>query len=461
MDWHDADLPEDGYTLSIPEKGALQVSAGGPGGRFYAGVTLLHLIHLYDGGLPTGVIEDRPRFGWRGQHLDCARHFFAPGTIHRLLDLMALLKLNRFHWHFADDECFRLEVTSCPELWQKTAVQGEGAFLPALFGEGPLGGGSYSSADVQALLAHARALNIEVMPEIEVPAHAHAFGRVYPDTRDPDDTGLERSVQGYARNALNPAMPGTWDRLIPLAAEVAGMFPFGHLHLGGDELPENTWMGSPAARALMAAEGLDTSEDLMGWTMAQLAATLPDTRVAAWEEAGGGSQGGIGHNALLFSWSGQGRGLAAARAGYDVVMTPAQHAYLDMAHTSDPQDWGAAWAGFVSLEDTLRWDPVPDDISDIGERIVGVQTCFWSEFTTRDDQMWPMLLPRLLGVANKAWEPKGRTAPEPLAPLAGHYAIMLSGFLLPPSAQQTECTPGLAPGARVRVRPSAAGCPRS
>ncbi|SMY06671.1 beta-N-acetylhexosaminidase [Flavimaricola marinus] len=425
----EADLPADAYTLTIPADGPIGLAVSGYGGAFYGAITLLHLRHLYDGALPVGTIQDTPRFGWRGQHLDCARHFFQPDTIHRLLDLMALLKLNRFHWHFADDEAFRLQVASCPELWQKTEFQGEGELIPALFGEGPRKGGSYSPADVEALLAHAKALNIEVMPEIEVPAHALAFARVYPGTRDPEDTGQERSVQGYARNVLNPAMPETWERLIPLAAEVAAMFPFGHLHLGGDELPRDTWMGSPAARALMAQEGLETTQDLMGWTMAKLAATLPGTRVAAWEEAAGGSQGGIGHNALLFSWTGQGPGLAAARAGYDVVMTPAQHVYLDMAHSSDPQDWGAAWAAFVSLPDTIAWDPVPDEIADIPERIAGVQGCFWGEFTTQDSQMWPMLLPRMLGVATKAWEPRGKSTAHSLTALAGHYEPLLGRFV--------------------------------
>jgi hexosaminidase len=423
-----ADLPEDAYTLTIPAEGPIRIEAASYGGAFYAGITLLHLRHLHGGALPLGVIEDRPRFGWRGQHLDCARHYYRPETIHRLLDLMALLKLNRFHWHFADDEGFRLQVQSCPELWQQTQFCGEGELLPALFGEGPHGGGSYSPAEVQALLAHAKALNIEVMPEIEMPAHALGLAQVYPGMRDPEDIGQERSVQGYPGNVVNPAQDETWDKLIPLAREVAGMFPMGLLHLGGDELPHGAWTGSPAAERLMAREGLATAQDLMGWTMARLSDALPGMRVAAWEEAAQGSQGGIGHDALIFSWSGQGPGLAAARAGHDVVMTPAQHAYLDMAATDSPADWGATWAGVTGLEDTLRWDPVPEAIRDIGERIVGVQGCFWGEFTTQDDQIWAMLLPRLLGISIKAWEARGQTAPETLPSLAGRYVSLLAAF---------------------------------
>ncbi len=396
-----ANMPDDAYRLQITPD-SIQITAGSYGGRFYAGITLLTLMQA--GPLPCGVITDAPRFGWRGQHLDTARHYYDPQTLLDLLDLMALLKLNRFHWHFADDEAFRLQIDSYPALWQKTEMCGEGHLLPALFSGAVEAGGSYSKDTARAIIAHAAALNIEVMPEIEAPAHAIAMTHVFPDTRDPADNGPETSVQGYQGNCVNPAMPKTWEVLDAIAREVGDLFPFGHLHLGCDELPKDTWMGSPKARALMAAEGLETTQDLQGWTIAKLADTVVQNgqRPAAWEEAAQGSNGGIGHNAILFSWTGQGPGLDAAHAGYDVVMSPAQHVYLDMAHSADPDDWGASWAAFVSLADTIDWDPVPDPA--LADRIIGVQGTFWSEFTTEDSQIWPMLMPRMLGVAVKAWQ---------------------------------------------------------
>lgn len=415
----ETDLPQDAYVIDIAE-GAVTVRAGSYGGRFYAGITLLTL--LQNGPLLCGRIEDHPRFDWRGQHLDTARHYYDPQTILSLLDLMALLKLNRFHWHFADDEAFRLEVDCIPALWQKTALRGEGQIMPALFSGSPVEGGSYSKDTARAIIAHAKALNIEVLPEIEAPAHALAITTLFPDTRDPADNGAERSVQGYKGNALNPAQPKTWEILNAIVGEVGALFPFNHLHLGCDELPSETWMGSPKARALMAEHGLETTQDLQGWTMARLAETVVANgqRPAAWEEAAQGANGGIGNGAILFSWTGQGPGLEAARAGYDVVMTPAQHVYLDMAHTDDPDDWGASWAAFVDLDDTVAWEPVPDP--ELADRIVGVQGTFWSEFTTADAQIWPMLMPRMLGVAAMAWEvspPK----PDSLHALARHYKV--------------------------------------
>ena len=195
------------------------------------------------------------------------------------------------------------------------------------------------------------------------------------------------------------------------------------LHLGCDEMPPGAWAGSPAVDRLKAAEGLVTQDDVQGWTMARLAAHLGahGYRSAAWEEAAKGCQGGIGNGALLFSWTGQGPGIDAARMGHDVVMCPAQNTYLDMAHTSDPGDWGAAWAAFIALEDTVNWRPVPAGAEDVAHRIVGVQGCFWSEFTTSDAEIEPMLAPRILGIANKAWDRNDSVDGPALRRLAAAY----------------------------------------
>ena len=422
-------LPIDGYTLRLAPD-AVTLHAADRAGIFNAGISLLSLMTTYQGQIPCGILTDAPRFAWRGQHLDCARHFYGTATILRLLDLMALLKLNRFHWHFADDESFRLQVDCAPDLWQKTAFRGEGEAVPGVFGGGIRAGGSYSKADVVALIAHAKTLNIEILPEIEVPAHAFAMNQVILGLRDPGHNGVETSIQGYTENAVNPAMDATWALLEPLSLEVASLFPINILHLGCDELAPDTWDGSPAVTALKARQGLTTRDDVQGWAMHRLAGHLAKNGIksAAWEEAARGNNGGIGHNAILFSWTGQGPGIDAARAGYDVVMTPAQNVYLDMAHSSDRDDWGAAWAAFISLEDTINWKPIPDGASDIAHRIIGVEGCFWSEFTTSDTEMMPMLAPRILGVASKAWDINDILTGPGLRALAGHYAALFDAI---------------------------------
>lgn len=417
------DIAPEAYRITITAT-ELSIAAGDAAGAHYAAITLLTLRETMQGRLPCGTITDAPRFVWRGQHLDCARHFFSVDSILRLLDVMALVKLNRFHWHFADDEAFRLELDAAPDLARKTALRGEGHLIPAVFGGGISAGGSYSRADVARILSHAAALHIQVMPEIEIPAHSHALVKVISGLRDPGDNGEEMSVQGYLDNVINPAMPATWQVLPAIMDEVASLFPMKMLHLGCDEAPHGVWSGSPAIQDLMSREGLDTWGDVQGWMMEKLAADLAvkGIRAAAWEEAAKGKNGGIGHKAVLFSWTGQGAGVAAARAGYDVVMCPAPHTYFDLAHSADADDWGATWAGVLPLDKTVLWEPIPADCPDIAPRILGVEGCFWGEFTTQDVQAEAMIAPRILGLACKAWEPQGTTTPANLRAVIPHYA---------------------------------------
>lgn len=416
-------LSDGAYVLQIADSG-VTLETGSASGRFAAGITLMTLLQTMGGRLPLGRITDAPRFAWRGQHLDCARHYFQVDTILRLLDLMALVKLNRFHWHFADDEAFRLQVVTSPDLWQGTEFRGEGCAVPGVFGGGIRSGGSYSRADVQAVLGRARELHIEVLPEIEVPAHSFGLNAVVQGLVDAEDPREEISIQGYPRNIVNPAMQATWALLEPLSLEIGRLFPMGMLHLGGDELPPRAWAQSPAVATLKRQMGLVSQEDVQGYAMERLARFVGrhGIRTAAWEEASRGCQGGIGNNALIFSWSGQGPGLAAARAGHDVVMCPAQHVYFDMAHTGEPEDWGAAWAAFVDLDAVVAWKPVPEGAEDVAHRIVGVQGCFWAEFTTRDKQIEPMLAPRILGLANKAWDCHDSLYGPALRALSARYA---------------------------------------
>ena len=417
----DPGLGGDAYELKIGE--TLSLKAGGDAGIFYGLITLLNLRETHQGALPKGLIKDAPRFGWRGFMLDCARAFYPVEAILKLLDLMALLKLNRFHWHFCDDEAFRIELNSLPELWQKTKYRGEGELLPGLFGGGfEPNGGSYSTEDVMRIVAHAKSLNIEVLPEIELPAHALSLAKIYPETRDPKDRGQETSVQGYQNNVLNPACPETWDLVEKIITEVSSLFPFRHLHLGGDELPEGTWDGSPMMQAFKEEHGLITKEDVEGHFMARAAGlTVKNkSKACAWQEASLGHQGGIGHDAILFAWKGVEGGIEAAKRGYKVVMCPAQHTYFDMAHTDDPDDWGANWAANYGLSETINWDPIPEELKGMENQILGVEGTFWSEFTSDPRQFEPMIAPRILGLATMGWSAQ-RTTQQDLHDLATCY----------------------------------------
>lgn len=385
-------------------------------------LTLVQLRVTHPAGIPCGVLADQPRFGWRGMHFDCARHYYCVATIKRLLDLLALLKFNRLHWHLIDDEAFRLDLNCYPELAPQTSWRGPGQLVPAIFGGGgQRNGGYYNAAEVAEILAHARSVGITVMPEIELPAHCWALLQVLPQMRDPDDASGAVSVQGYHDNVINPAMPAFWEFLAKVIPEIAAQFGPGWIHLGGDEVPPKVWSNSPALQKFNQEHGLTDPTDVGEWTMhkaAGIVAAVGGTqqwRPAAWADAAVGRNGGIGHDALLFAWADQETGLAAARAGYDVVMCPAQKTYLDMAPDDHPTRRGMNWAALVGVADTVSWEPVPANEPDLAKRIVGVQGALWSETVRHDQAMEPLLAPRILGIAETAWaEPARKDSPATL-----------------------------------------------
>ena len=398
-------LNSEGYEIVI-EPELLIIRSFQSIGFLYALISLLQMREKYDDVIPCGKIVDYPRFSWRGQHLDCARHFYEVGSILKLLDLMALLKLNRFHWHLIDDESFRLELDCLPHLAADSGFRGNGCIIPGVFGggEGP-SGGTYSKSDVKLILDRASALGIEVMPEIEIPAHSFAVTKLIPEVRDPEDKSLEESVQGYLENTINPAMPATWEYLEKIIPEIINMFPFRLIHLGCDELPPKLWDKSPAIEKLKQINHLESTEDVQEWMMKKVAKIVDEKggRSAAWEAAGKGKNGGIGQGTILFSWSGQEPGFDSARKGYDVVMCPAQRVYFDMAHTSHPNEVGVSWAAFVSMKEALEWDPVPLDEPEIGHKILGIQGELWSETIIKDRDMEKMIAPRILALSEVAW----------------------------------------------------------
>jgi len=415
-----ADYADDAYDIVIGDL-QITISYGSAQALHYACVTLGSLLYNHQGDLPCGKIQDQPRFEWRGLHLDCARHFYSVPTILRYLDLMALFKLNRFHWHFADDESFRVVLDRLPEL-QNIHYRGQDQVIPAVFGGGICSGGAYSHADIAMIVAHAKTLYIEILPEIEIPAHAYGLCQVFAQTRDPLDDGDTVSVQGYPENVMNPAQPESWRIWTDMIQEIAALFPFEMIHLGGDELPEQAWISSAKVTDLMRQNGLADQDDVQGWTMNKAAqiTSAAGKIPCGWEESFRGTPN-IGSNAVIFGWTGQGLGMQAARAGHRVVMMPGQHMYLDMAQTASPDDWGATWAAIIGLADTIAWDPVPDNEPELEHNIIGVEGAFWSEFTTVDHDMEPMIAPRIFGVATKAWCQRGVMGPTDLFGLRDVY----------------------------------------
>ncbi|KAJ9143323.1 hypothetical protein NKR23_g6547 [Pleurostoma richardsiae] len=407
-------LGHEAYRLEFISNGVRLLYAD-PSGRFYGLISLAQLLNsarrkpnLFRFPI-SGHISDRPRYGWRACHLDVSRQFYPTADVARLIDIMAWLKLNTFHWHLSDDEAWRLEIKAYPELTTTGVLRGPDEPLLPQLGNGvePVGG-FYTQSDVKHLVAHAADLHIEVLPEIDIPGHSTATLTALPhlaDSQEPPES--YHSVQGFPNNALNPAVESTYEFLGKVFDEIVELFPSSYIHIGGDEVADGSWLASPLAKELMAKEGISGTHALQSYFMRRIK-TMLDKRgkkLAGWNEVAHG--GGVDPTStLLMAWRGPELGVELAREGYDVVMTPGQAYYLDMAQAEAFQEPGAGWAGFVPPEHTYNYEAEGDFPSELKSKMKGIQACIWSEHILSRGYFNHLVFPRLSAVAEAAWTPK-------------------------------------------------------
>ena len=393
------------YNLTITSD-AIELTAGDESGFFYGLISLLQLHQTYHKLIPCGLINDKPRFSWRGQHLDTVRHFYSVNSLLKLLDLMSLFKLNKFHWHGTDDEAFRFKLDSNPELATATAKRGNNLLVPPIFGSGanPTGG-CYDSIDIQKVTERAALNYIDVMPEFDLPGHNMALINLLSSVRDPHDKSNEVSVQGYRENTLNPAMPFTFSLVESLIDDLCKIFPGEYIHLGGDEVASESWSKSPAIETLKVKHNLKNNKDVASWFINKLSARVKSNnkKIAAWQEAEEGEHEDEQTEKLLFSWQNLESGYKLARDGFKVVLCPAEHIYFDMAQSKNYSDRGIHWAAIIALEDTVNWQVIPSDEPELEKNIKGIQGHLWSETIIKDSDMDAMLCPRIIGLAESAW----------------------------------------------------------
>jgi len=407
----DAALPQDGYLLSFSD-GAATLAYGGAAGRDY-GLTVLAQIatgaylnpDLFQ--FPAqGMIKDCPRFSWRGTHLDVSRHFRGPKDILRLLDILAWGRMNIFQWHLTDDEGWRLEIKAYPELTAGGARRGPGCRQVAQLGfAAEVYEGAYSQAEVQEIVAHAARLNINILPEIDVPGHSTAVLKTYPHMADPAEAPESyHSIQGYPNNALNPAMEETYVFLEKVFAELTGLFPFEFIHIGGDEVDMASWLASPKTQSFMKDRNLKDTMEVQAYFMGRVRDILKKLgrKLAGWDEVSHG--GGIDPDGvLLMAWQKQQVTKALIDEGYEVICTPGQHYYMDMAQATGWQEPGAGWAGVSTPEDCYKYEPAEGLTPGTENRLKGVQACIWCEHMTDNAIFNHMVFPRLFAVAESGW----------------------------------------------------------
>ncbi|GAL31535.1 beta-hexosaminidase [Vibrio maritimus] len=393
-------MPE-GYELTIGGE-SIQIKAATSAGFFYGVVTLAQLLVTGQGVVASATIIDAPQYHHRGQFLDCARSFHGIDTVKSVIDQMAWLKLDTFHWHLTDDEAWRIEIDAFPELTDLGAWRGEGELQPSQFGSGPKRyGGFFTKQQIKEVVEYAKAREIAVIPEIDIPGHARALIMALPHLlREADDKSEYVSIQQYQDNVLNPGLPGTYQVLETILDEVCELFPSQVIHLGGDEVPKRVWEKSPACIAKAKAMGLDDVRLLEGHLISHLEQYLAQKgrKIAVWEEASHGNK--ITSNATVCAWSNGAEGQKAAAAGYPVIMCPAQATYLDMAWNKDVNETGVLWAGAIDLKTAYEFDPGSIDNS---EQVIGTQALVWTEFVKDKATLEYLLYPRLFAVAEVAW----------------------------------------------------------
>jgi len=394
----------------------------------------------------AGQIDDRPRMGWRGCHLDVARQFYTGAEVARFLRVMAWNKLNRFHWHLSDDEAWRVEIDAFPALTEIAAWRGHGLPLPPLLGSGPERSGGYYSKDaIRGLVALAGSLGIAVVPEIDVPGHCHAMLTALPELRDPGETGNYASVQGFPNNCLNPALPRTYEVMETILDELIALFPSKIIHVGADEVPLAAWSGSPLA--------LDRLEAIAGRALRDAHAALKDTLgnthgadaiegsatallqaeflgriqrflasrgcvTGGWEEAAHGDVIDKDQSYLV-GWRDVAISGRLAAEGYRMVVAPGQAYYLDMSQALDWEEPGAGWAGWSGPRETYDFDPVAGWTAAQLQNLLGVQACIWSEPMTDRAVFDRLVFPRLSAVAETAWTPWAAKSWDRFAALCG------------------------------------------
>ncbi|MTH76979.1 beta-N-acetylhexosaminidase [Paracoccus aestuariivivens] len=410
---HASDIAPEGYRLTFTPD-VIELYHSDAAGRRHGLVALAQIVHgaFSDARFREplrGYIQDEPRFGWRGMHMDVARNFRPIEDVRRAVDILAWHRMNRLHWHLTDDEGWRIEIPALPQLTQIGARRGAGLPLLPQYADPPSGqAGHYSVAEARELVAHAALLGIEVMPEIDTPGHLVSLLTAMPELADPDERpDSYRSIQGYPNNAVNPAIPAVYDVLGQVFDAICAIFPSRFIHVGGDEVDAHSWQQSPAAMALAKVHGLTgegVTHQLQALFMRRMQQMLAERgrRLAGWDECA--DEGGVDpEGTLLFAWRSVEKTAELMRAGYDVIATPGQAYYLDMAQVEGWDAIGLTWGGIVPPEKTYGFDAsdgLPDDA--VG-RLVGIQAGVWSEMLDSRERWNAMVFPRLSAIAESGW----------------------------------------------------------
>ena len=413
-----AELGEEGYQLNVGSKN-VTITANRPAGIFYGVQSFLQLLppEIASDSLirniawiaPCVSVTDYPRFGWRGLMLDVSRHFFTKEEVKKYIDQMSAYKYNVLHLHLSDDQGWRIEIKSFPQLTQvgawrvkRTGLWSE--FLPALAFEKATDGGFYTQEDMREMINYAKERNITILPEIDVPAHSLALIASFPNL---SCTQLPYSVNAGFRspsrddNALCIGNDSSFMMLDKIFTELAALFPSEYFHVGGDEAYKGFWADCPKCQKRMAEEKLKNVDELQSYFIKRVEMILKSKgkKLIGWDEI---LEGGLAPEATVMSWRGMKGGVEAAKMNHHVVMTPWDYCYLDLYQGESSVEPPAY--GICRLIDSYTYDPVPDSVDE--KLILGGQGNLWTERVSNFRHLEYMIWPRGLALAEVYWSPK-------------------------------------------------------
>lgn len=410
---------KEAYQLKISSNN-IHIIANDPKGFFYALQTLYQLLPTEIYGqkkasnikwnVPCVTINDTPRFAYRGQHLDVCRHFFPIPFIKKYIDAMVIHKLNTFHWHLTDDQGWRIEIKKYPLLTDIGSKRSEtliGHFyqsFPQQFDGKPYGG-YYTQEECREIVAYAKERFITVIPEIELPGHAQAAIASYPFLSCNQDSTIKVATRwGIIPEVFCPR-DTTFSFLENVLSEVIDIFPGKYIHIGGDECPKDRWKTCKDCQALIKKQNLKDEHELQSYFVQRIEKFInsKDRQIIGWDEI---LEGGLAPNATVMSWRGIAGGIAAAKAGHDVIMTPNKYCYFDH-YQADPATEPMTIGGYTPLQKVYDFEPVPAELNDAeAKHILGAQANVWTEYISTTDRIEYMAYPRVAAISEVLWGSK-------------------------------------------------------
>ena len=417
----ESDMTNEGYSLAIGDGNTIELRASSYSGLFYGYQSLRQLCgpELEIGNIPkTSFIPnvdilDAPTFGYRGMHLDVSRHFFDIDFIKTYIDMIALHKMNVFHWHLTDDNGWRIEIDRYPLLAERSAWRVDRTNepwkeqSPVNDKEKATYGGYYTKEEIREVVEYAASKNIVVIPEIEMPGHTSEVFAAYP----------ELSCKG----SLIPVNPGSyWPNVDIFCAgkdevfeflenvldEVMELFPGPYIHIGGDEADKLHWRTCQKCQKRIQNEGLADEHELQSWFIKRIEKFIisNDKKLLGWDEI---LEGGLAKTATVMSWRGMKGGIESAKAGHDVIMCPTSHCYFDY-YQANPETSPAAFGGYTTLKKVYSFNPIPNELSDPEKKhILGGQGNLWTEYVQTPKRAQYRVLPRMSALSEVLWSGPG------------------------------------------------------